>query len=56
MVPSWDKRGGGGGGAPIVILRRGRVSAILLSGAGFPVGGSSAARCGVAVLSCSDQH
>lgn len=32
------------------------MSAILLSEAGFPEGGSSSALCGLAVLSYNDQH
>lgn len=52
MVPSWDKWGE----STNHHSEEGKGECDSASGAGFPVGGSSAARCGVAVLSCNDQH
>lgn len=55
MVLSWVKRGSQGEHKPSFRGGEG-VSAILLSEAGFPEGGSSSALCGLAVLSYNDQH
>lgn len=55
MVLSWVKRGSQGEHKPSFRGGDG-VSAILLSEADFPEGGSSSALCGLAVLSYNDQH